>query len=204
MTGEEIQRRLVDFGRRWSLYDGSERAEAQTFLNELFACYGTNRHDAGASFEAAQEGRYATNAFALDTDFAMGVLTSRVHTDWAAAKSSTLEDRIRYTPSSAFETFPWPQASKEDRAKISEAARQTFALRSTLCAEHEIGLTTLYNRLGDGAFEALRSAHRVLDLAVVAAFGWEQATLDDVRERNRLLYELNSAIVREQVPYEPF
>lgn len=38
----------------------------------------------------------ATNVFALDSDFAMGVLTSRIHTDWAAARSSTLEDRIRY------------------------------------------------------------------------------------------------------------
>ncbi len=47
----------------------------------------------------------ATNVFALDSDYAFGVLTSRIHTEWAAKKSSTLEDRIRYTPSSAFETF---------------------------------------------------------------------------------------------------
>src|SRR3954447_9833250 len=58
MTGEEIQRNLVDFARRWSLYAGSERAEAQTFLNELFACYGTDRYEAGARFEQAQEGRF--------------------------------------------------------------------------------------------------------------------------------------------------
>jgi len=32
MTGEEIQRNLVNFARKWSLYEGSERAEAQTFL----------------------------------------------------------------------------------------------------------------------------------------------------------------------------
>ncbi len=58
MTGEEIQRRLVDFARRWSLYDGTERAEAQTFLNELFRCYGTDRFDVGARFEEHQEGRF--------------------------------------------------------------------------------------------------------------------------------------------------
>lgn len=58
MTGEEIQRGLVDFGRRWSLYDGSERAEAQSFLNELFAAYGTNRREAGARFEEPQQGRF--------------------------------------------------------------------------------------------------------------------------------------------------
>jgi hypothetical protein len=58
VTGEEIKRRLVDFARKWSLYDGSERAEAQTFLNELFACYGTDRQDAGARFEDAQHGKF--------------------------------------------------------------------------------------------------------------------------------------------------
>lgn len=57
-SGEEIQRRLVGFARKWSLYQGSERAEAQTFLNELFACYGTDRRDAGARFEEPQEGRF--------------------------------------------------------------------------------------------------------------------------------------------------
>lgn len=58
MTGEEIKRSLVEFARKWSLYDGSERAEAQTFLNELFAAYGLNRYEAGARFEEPQAGRF--------------------------------------------------------------------------------------------------------------------------------------------------
>jgi hypothetical protein len=58
LAGEEIGRRLVDFARKWSLYDGSERAEAQTYLNELFSCYGTDRLDAGAKFEEPQSGRF--------------------------------------------------------------------------------------------------------------------------------------------------
>jgi len=145
----------------------------------------------------------ATNMFLLDSDYAMGVLTSKVHTDWAAKKSSTFEDRIRYTPSSAFETFPWPQASDVQRQRIGDLARELIGLRATLGAEHEIGLTTLYNRVDDGAFEALRSHHRDLDLAVVQAFGWEAAMLDDARERNRRLYEANARIVGGDT-YTPF
>lgn len=38
LSGEEIRRRLQVFAARWSVYDRSERAEAQTFLNDLFAC----------------------------------------------------------------------------------------------------------------------------------------------------------------------
>ena len=45
------------FASRWSVYEGSERGEAQTFLNELFECYGTRRSDV-AAFEKPQAGRF--------------------------------------------------------------------------------------------------------------------------------------------------
>jgi hypothetical protein len=47
-TEDEIRRRLGEFAARWGGYHGSERAEAQTFLNELLACYGVDRQAAGA------------------------------------------------------------------------------------------------------------------------------------------------------------
>ena len=50
-SGAELQRALTEFVRRWSGYSGSERAEAQTFLNELFAAYGSDRQSVGARFE---------------------------------------------------------------------------------------------------------------------------------------------------------
>lgn len=43
LTGEEIRTRLTRFAARWSQYDGGERKEAQTFLNQLFHCYGMDR-----------------------------------------------------------------------------------------------------------------------------------------------------------------
>ncbi len=146
----------------------------------------------------------AANVFALDSDYAMGVLTSRVHTDWAAKKSSTLRADIRYTPSSAFETFPWPQTSVDQRERVASLSRTLLGLRGTLCSEHEIGLTKLYNGVDEGAFSALRRAHEELDLAVVAAYGWSSTHLDDVRLRNRALYDLNASILAGDVPYEPF
>jgi hypothetical protein len=56
LQGEEIKRRLTEFAEKWTVYEGSERAEAQTFL-KLFACYGTTRESV-ASFEASQHGRF--------------------------------------------------------------------------------------------------------------------------------------------------
>lgn len=57
ITGEEIRQRLIEFVERWRNYGGSERAEAQAFLNELFACFNTRRQDV-ARFEDSQHGRF--------------------------------------------------------------------------------------------------------------------------------------------------
>ncbi len=57
LSGEEIRARLSAFAAHWSVYEGTERSEAQTFLNELFECYGTHRADV-ATFEHPQAGRF--------------------------------------------------------------------------------------------------------------------------------------------------
>ena len=51
LSGEEIRRRLAEFAASWGGYQGTERSEAQTFLNELLTCYGAERRAAGARFE---------------------------------------------------------------------------------------------------------------------------------------------------------
>ncbi|MGH3050044.1 MAG: type IIL restriction-modification enzyme MmeI, partial [Gaiellaceae bacterium] len=55
---DEIRRRLAEFAARWGGYQGSERAEAQTFLNQLLSCYGVDRQAAGARFEDARAGGF--------------------------------------------------------------------------------------------------------------------------------------------------
>jgi type II restriction/modification system DNA methylase subunit YeeA len=44
-----------------------------------------------------------------EDDTAFGILQSRVHEVWGLARGSTLEDRPAYTPSTTFETFPFPE-----------------------------------------------------------------------------------------------
>ncbi len=143
----------------------------------------------------------AMNVFAFDDDFAIGVLTSRVHAEWARLQSSTLEDRIRYTPSSAFETFPWPAGERDE---VADLARRVIVRRSEICGEQQIGLTTLYNQVDDGAWADLRDLHRELDEAVAAAYGWPRDVAHDPIESNRRLLELNRAIAAGDVAYEPF
>lgn len=61
LTGEEIRANLSRFAAYWTLYKGSERSGAQTFLNELLACYGTDGREVGAQFEARQEAVSSTS-----------------------------------------------------------------------------------------------------------------------------------------------
>ncbi|WP_197985584.1 class I SAM-dependent DNA methyltransferase [Leptolyngbya sp. Cla-17] len=50
-----------------------------------------------------------TVTFASDDFYVLGVLLSAVHRTWMEAQKSTLKGDIAYTPSTCFETFPFPQ-----------------------------------------------------------------------------------------------
>jgi type II restriction/modification system DNA methylase subunit YeeA len=47
-------------------------------------------------------------AIARDDDTAFGILHSRFHEAWSLRLGTSLEDRPRYTPTTTFETFPFP------------------------------------------------------------------------------------------------
>jgi hypothetical protein len=71
----------------------------------------------------------ATFVFADSTDQFLGVLHSRLHEVWALAQGTQLEDRPRYTPTSCFETFPFPSIDASIEAVIGEAAAELDRLR---------------------------------------------------------------------------
>ena len=77
---------------------------------------------------------------ARDDDTTFGILHSRFHEAWSLRLGTSLEDRPRYTPTSTFETFPFPDGLTPDipaagyadnpRAiAIAEAARRLVELR---------------------------------------------------------------------------
>ncbi|MDE0617540.1 MAG: class I SAM-dependent DNA methyltransferase [Rhodospirillaceae bacterium] len=77
---------------------------------------------------------------ARDDDTTFGILHSRFHEAWSLRLGTSLEDRPRYTPSTTFETFPFPEGlspdipaadyAEDSRAvAIAEAARRLVELR---------------------------------------------------------------------------
>ncbi len=157
-----------------------------------------------------------TVAIARDDDYFFGVLHSRIHEIWSLRTGSTLGPARRYTPTTTFETFPFPWApGQEDRAhpayaRISAAAKQLDAERSAwlgAAAHKDRTLTNLYNTLqvfrGAARMRTKPAAadfaprldflHHALDAAVCAAYGWEAAVLADEEEIVRRLLALNRA-----------
>ena len=77
---------------------------------------------------------------ARDDDTTFGILHSRFHETWALRLGTSLEDRPRYTPTTTFETFPFPDGLSPDipaadytddphAAAIAKAARRLVELR---------------------------------------------------------------------------
>ena len=183
---------------------------------------------------------HQTRAFTDGTDSFFGVVHSRVHEVWARAKGTQLrevESGFRYTPTTCFETFPFPEPTEPQRDAIAAAAKQLDTLRNNWLNPPEwtrtevlefpgsadgpwkryvtganlvgIGtvkyprvvpkdataalqlkrrtLTNLYNERPTW----LANAHRILDEAVFAAYGWPSALSDD--ELLAKLLELNLA-----------
>ena len=163
--------------------------------------------------------------FARSDDYFLGVLHSRIHEVWALRLGTRLETRPRYTPTTCFETFPFPEPTDDQKAAIAEAAKELDALRNNwlnppewTCQEvlefpgsvdgpwaryvdepddRGIGtvryprivprdeecakqlkkrtLTNLYNQRPTW----LDLAHRRLDEAVFAAYGWNPGMSDE-------------------------
>jgi hypothetical protein len=67
--------------------------------------------------------------FAKDEDWFLGLMQSRIHQIWALCQGTQLEDRPRYTPTTCFETFPFPRPTPAQEAAIAAAAKELNELR---------------------------------------------------------------------------
>jgi hypothetical protein len=167
------------------------------------------------------------NIIARQDDYFFGVLHSRLHEVWSLRMGTSLEDRPRYTPTTTFETFPFPWPPGQEPADdpryqaIASAAAQLHAERDAWL--HPAGdvppsalkqrtLTNLYNALnvyrGRDAMKIKKDAgdfaprlaelHDALDAAVCAAYGWPVAVLGDEEEMLRRLLALNLGRAEQQ------
>ena len=130
--------------------------------------------------DSSQVFSHALGVFATDDYGDQAVLSSSLHQIWAITYGSTLETRVRYTPSDVFETFPRPTES----SRLDAAGRSLDRERRTIMTRKNMGLTKLYNLVndrsiqGDKDVDLLRDIHVEVDNAAMSAYGWADVELE--------------------------
>lgn len=146
-------------------------------LHDVLVLCRVSPHLSIARVRARQVFGESVDVFALSSFAAFATLQSRVHELWARFFASSLEDRLRYTPSDCFETFPLPPGHAD--ASALEVAGQAYHDRRTaLMIARGEGMTPTYNRFHRASDRSpdivdLRALHHAMDRAVLAAYGWD-------------------------------
>lgn len=113
--------------------------------------------------------------FALDDDYSLGVLSSALHRAWLEARCSTLETRLRYTSTTVWDSFPWPQTPSSKNVKeIVEIVSAILEMRLSAFLAG-VSLAKQYDALRLPGKSKLRTLHSELDRAVYEAYGFSQA-----------------------------
>ncbi len=124
------------------------------------------------------------------TLYHFGILTSNVHNAWMRAVCGRLEMRYRYSGDMAYNAFPWPNPTEEQKAKIEQTAQAILDARALY---PDSSLADLYDELTMPP--ELRTAHQNNDRAVMAAYGMSVKDTTEsscVAELMRLYQELVS------------
>lgn len=181
--------------RNWWIHERA-RPELRKALKGLPKYIATVRHSKHRNFTWVPAEVLPDSALvvvASADDFAFGVLQSRLHELWARATGTQVrevETGFRYTPTTCFETFAFPEPTDEQRAKVAAAGRRLLDLRDGWLAPPGLDseavsgrtLTNLYNERPTW----LAHAHADLDAAVLDAYGWPR-DLSDAEILERLL-----------------
>lgn len=116
----------------------------------------------------------ALSCFTFEDDYSFGILQSSAHWHWFVAKCSKLTERLRYSPESVFDTFPWPQQPTPTQiASVAQASRELRSVRALALTKMKGGLRGLYRTLDLPGQNPLKDAHAALDASVCDAYGFK-------------------------------
>lgn len=122
------------------------------------------------------------------TLYHFGILTSSMHMAWMRAVSCRLKSDYSYSNNIVYNTFPWPEASEDQKQTISDLADGVLAARD----EHpDMSLGQMYNP--ENMPEDLNLAHQRLDAAVDRLYSPRGFASDE--ERLKTLFQMYARLV---------
>ncbi|MFC7670667.1 class I SAM-dependent DNA methyltransferase [Hymenobacter humi] len=213
---ERDQNNRASYRQKWWIF-GEPRANfrpALAGLNRYIGSTYTAKHRVFSFIPGNTVPDSTIVVLGLDDAYFLGVLSSRLHTVWALAAGSTLEDRPRYNNTRCFQPFPFPDISTEQQTRIRELGEALDTHRKRQQAQYpNLTLTDLYNviekvRSGQtlkdkeqltyeqGLAGVVISLHEQLDIVVAEAYGWP-ATLSEAEILMRLV-QLNQQRTTEE------
>jgi hypothetical protein len=165
---------------RWWLYERSRPELYATIagLERVLVRARVSSHPAVAFVKTGCVYSEATVVVASGSAAVFAALQGKFHGDWYRAFGSTLETRLRYTPSDCFETFPFPP----NITSLEAVDERYHTHRKEVMATRREGLTATYNRFHSPHevsvdIGTLRKLHVEMDYAVAAAYGWTDLDL---------------------------
>ena len=111
------------------------------------------------------------------------IIQSSIHGAWAHRPGAmTLGTTLRYQPTFAFVTFPFPRINGEAASRLNTLGQQYDETRTKASEGFGVAMTDLYNRFHDQGEQStdiarLRALHVEMDQAVAAAYGWSDLDL---------------------------
>jgi N-6 DNA Methylase len=136
----------------------------------------------------------ANMVIASDDYYILGILSSKIHRIWVKAQSSTLKGDTRYTNTTCFETFPFPQIpDKKIVENIRKTALELHEYRSKEMEKKGWGITELYNKYLAEPAAKLYQIHAKLDQLVMTAYHFQES--DDLLAK---LLQLNQEIAQKE------
>ena len=102
------------------------------------------------------------------TLYHFGVLTSNVHMSWMRAVCGRLKSDYRYSKEIVYNTFPWPDTTDDQKAKIEQTAQTILDARAQYpdCSLADMYGEKMY------LFPELLKAHQNNDRAVMQAYSF--------------------------------
>ena len=136
----------------------------------------------------------ANMVIASNNFYILGILTSNIHRIWVKAQSSTLKGDTRYTNTTCFETYPFPQTpTKKIVEKIRETMIKLHEYRTEQMEKKQWGITQLYNNFFTESSSQLYKLHQQLDKLAMEAYEFNPD--DDLLEK---LLKLNLQLAEKE------